>query len=96
MKLLRFTAFWEGVSYLLLLFVCMPLKYLVGWEHAALMTRIVGMAHGFLFVAYVILVLMYANKWGVLKTLLLLLASILPFGTFVAEYKIFKKEEKFF
>ena len=44
---LRVVAFWEGVSFLVLLGVAMPLKYLAGWPLAV---RVVGMAHGILFI----------------------------------------------
>lgn len=45
----RIVAFWEGISYLLLLFVAMPLKYGLGIDMAV---RTVGMAHGLLFLGY--------------------------------------------
>jgi integral membrane protein len=75
-------AFIEGLSYLALLGIAMPLKYFAGWPLAV---RVVGMAHGVLFVAYVLLVaLLLARgtqsvKWG----LWALFLSVIPFGTFV-------------
>ncbi|WP_317048755.1 DUF3817 domain-containing protein [Hymenobacter sediminis] len=51
---LRVVGFLEGISFLVLLGIAMPLKYLLGQPEAV---RIVGMAHGVLFVAYVLLVL---------------------------------------
>jgi len=84
-KTLRFLAITEGISYLLLAFT-MILKY--GWEIPE-PNYVVGMAHGVLFVLYCISVLLCANKfkWSFGKTLILGLASLIPFGTFWAEKK---------
>lgn len=82
----------EGVSFLVLLFVAMPLKYFAGMPLAV---TIVGGLHGVLFVAFVILAREvksdYKKDWKWLGKAML--ASILPFGTFVAD-KEWKKEEK--
>lgn len=71
----------EGVSFLVILFITMPLKY--GLE-MGMPNKVVGMAHGLLFIVYIVFALFLAvqNKWGLKKTLAALLASILPFGTF--------------
>lgn len=88
---LRVIAFLEGLSFLLLLFVAMPMKYYGGYEHA---TKELGMIHGGLFVTYVIAVFpaRETEKWSVLTTLIVLAASVFPFGTFVVDRKIFKKK----
>ncbi len=88
---LRLLAILEGISYLLLLGVCMPLKYV--WKIPE-PTYPVGMAHGVLFVAYCVWVIVVAveRKWSLVKISWALLASLLPFGTFVADAKIFKPE----
>ena len=80
----------EGISFLLLLGVGMPLKYYWGYQHA---TQDLGMAHGVLFIAYVISVFPVRKelKWSNRTTILVLLASVIPFGTFIAEYKMFRK-----
>lgn len=82
----------EGISYLMLFGVTMPLKYVFDMP---LPNYIVGMAHGFLFVAYVFGVLVIKNQFGTsLRTnLILLLASLLPFGTFYTDKKYLKKLE---
>jgi integral membrane protein len=87
---LRIIGFLEGLSFILLMGIGMPLKYFGGYEHA---TRDLGMIHGILFIAYVISVIpvKLQVKWSLKTTLLVLLASLLPFGTFVAEAKIFSK-----
>lgn len=68
----------------------MPLKYI--WEMPEA-TIGVGYAHGILFVAYCFLVIpaKLEYRWNAKTTFFVLLASLLPFGTFVADSKIFKK-----
>jgi integral membrane protein len=87
---LRLIGFLEGMSFLILMGIGMPLKYYGGYPHA---TQDIGMAHGVLFILYVILVFPVKNEynWSIKTTALALLASVLPFGTFVADAKIFKK-----
>ena len=87
---LRVVGFFEGVSYLLLLGICMPLKYMMDMPEP---TKIVGMAHGVLFVYYCLLVLWvaFSARWSLVKAGLALIASLLPFGPFVADRKLFKE-----
>lgn len=87
---LRAVGFLEGVSFLVLLLIAMPLKYLAGKPEAV---RMVGMAHGVLFVAYVLLVLQVAieRSWSWGKALLALAVSVVPFGTFWADKKLFRE-----
>ena len=82
----RTVAIAEGWSFLLLLFVAMPLKYMAGMPLAV---KYVGWAHGVLFIAYWItaLPLFTKLKWDIERIIGLGLASILPFGTFVMERK---------
>lgn len=90
---LRILAFIEGMSFLILLFICMPLKYMYEMPQP---TKIVGMAHGVLFIAYCAWVFMAHQqyKWKITKTFWALLASLIPFGTFVADVKLFREEKK--
>ena len=85
---LRLVAILEGVSFLVLLLIAMPLKYLAGQPQAV---RHVGMAHGVLFVVYVLLVIQVAieRRWSFGKTALALGASVFPFGTFWADRRLF-------
>ena len=85
---LRLLALSEGVSFLLLLFVTVPLKYVAGYPEP---NRVVGLVHGLLFVLYVLAVIQHKieHDWTFKKTGLALLASIVPFGTFWAERKLF-------
>ena len=87
---LRILGFLEGISYLLIIGVTMPLKYGLDMHTP---NKIVGMFHGVLFITYCIWVLLAAKKyeWKIKVTAGALVASILPFGTFVADKKIFKK-----
>jgi integral membrane protein len=86
---LRIVAFLEGISYLVLLGIAMPLKYLAGIPQAV---RVVGMAHGVLFVLFVILLIQVAieRSWSTKKSFLSFLSSIIPFGTFYADAKWFR------
>ena len=79
--LFRRIAMYEGVSYLLLLFIAMPLKYFADMPMAV---TIIGGAHGALFVAFIILSYLVKDQhgkslWWMIKAFL---ASIIPFGTF--------------
>lgn len=89
LKILRITALLEGVSLLLLFGIAMPLKYFYEMPHA---TQEIGMAHGVLFLAYCALVIIVAveKKWSIKVILLSLIASLLPFGTFIADKKYFR------
>jgi integral membrane protein len=87
-NLLLKVGFAEGVSFLILLLIAMPLKY---YMEMPLPVRIVGMAHGVLFIAFAI-VLFKATleyKWPVKLALIGFLLSFVPFGTFYLE-KILK------
>jgi integral membrane protein len=88
-KSLRLIAILEGISYLLL-GITMPLKYILDMPQP---NYFVGMAHGILFIGYCALVLFIALKrnWTMKLTLLSLAASLIPFGTFYAESKWFRK-----
>jgi integral membrane protein len=87
----RKVAFIEGISFLVLLFIAMPLKYLAD---SPATVRIVGGIHGALFVAFMVLgvAVMYVYKKNLLWLTTAFFASILPFGTFIMEKK-WKKEE---
>lgn len=90
---LRIVGILEGSSWLILLFIAMPMKYMF---NNPIGTQIMGPIHGFLFVIFVlyILLLSFQLKWSFFKiTLLLLAASIIPFGTFYVDKKILSKME---
>lgn len=79
----------EGVSLLALLFIAMPIKYILGHKEPVFY---VGMAHGLLFVGYILLAIMLKveQDWPWKKFLIICAASVVPFGTFYIENKYFK------
>lgn len=85
---LRIVAFLEGCSYLLL-GITMILKYRFSIPQP---NYVVGMLHGILFVLYILLVLQVAflKKWNLFKILAAFVASLVPFGTFYADKKLFR------
>ncbi|RTQ50866.1 DUF3817 domain-containing protein [Hymenobacter gummosus] len=89
---LRVVGFLEGLSFLVLLGIAMPLKYVFGQPEAV---RHVGMAHGLLFVLYVLLVIGAAveYRWSLRKAALAFVASLVPLGTFWADKKLFREEK---
>ncbi|TXC77104.1 DUF3817 domain-containing protein [Luteibaculum oceani] len=86
---LRLLALLEGISFLLFA-VTIPLKYV---QEIPEPNYVVGMIHGVLFIGYELLVVQnwFLLKWKFSTALLAGLAAIVPFGTFVADSKIFKK-----
>ena len=76
----------EGVSFLVLLGIAMPLKYV--WNQP-LMVETVGMAHGILFVAYIFgaLYLYKPMQWNLKTLAIICFSSVLPFGPFYVEKK---------
>jgi len=77
----------EGYSYLLLLFVAMPMKYLLGFPLAV---KIMGMTHGVLFIAFCILLVIawQDKKWDFKENIIFFIASLIPFGTFFTKKRI--------
>lgn len=89
---LRMAGIAEGISFVTLLFIAMPVKYLAGDPRLVLY---VGWVHGLLFMLYILaLVTVKINlEWKFKKTLLSFVASLLPFGTFIMD-RSWRKEEK--
>ena len=58
-KLFRQIAFWEGISFILLLAIAMPLKY---YFETPVVVKVLGMIHGLLFVAYIVLALIVSKQ----------------------------------
>lgn len=86
----RILAILEGISWPLLL-ITMYLKY----SHNMLLpNKIVGMIHGVFFIFFCIWLLIYASKvkWEFTTVFVGFLASFVPFGTFIFDAKILKKE----
>ena len=89
-KIYRVTAFLEGVSYILLLFVAVPIKYLL---NEALYVKVLGMPHGILFILYILFSIIAKIKynWSFRKFLVISISSLVPFGTFYIDKKYLKK-----
>jgi integral membrane protein len=89
LSFLKKIGFAEGLSFLIILFITMPLKYIWGIKGANYYT---GMIHGVLFILYILWVIMVGieREWSKKAIFLSLLASIIPFGTFWADKKFFK------
>ncbi|MCX7571891.1 DUF3817 domain-containing protein [Tumebacillus sp. DT12] len=89
---LRVIGFIEGISFLLLLFIAMPLKYMFDRPE---MVQVVGMIHGVLFVLFILAVLHAAvvHRWKMLKVLFALIASSIPFGTFVLDARLRREQQ---
>jgi integral membrane protein len=89
LKFFKLVALLEGASLLLLLFFAMPMKYMF---QEPIYVKAIGMAHGILFVAYIIIAIMQKieSNWT-FKTLgIVCIASIIPFGTFYVDKKYLK------
>lgn len=84
---LRFSGILEGISYLVLLLIAMPLKYFFDFPIAV---TIVGGLHGFLFVAFVIIVafVKFQKRWSILWGIWAVFLSFIPFGTFYLDKQL--------
>jgi integral membrane protein len=90
-KIFRIISLAEGISLLTLLFIAMPLKYFMGMPETV---RIVGSIHGGLFILYVVglVIIHFTQRWSFLFSLGALVASFIPFGTFVLDKQLRKKQ----
>ena len=86
LKSFRIISVLEGISFLVLLGIAMPLKYIAGIPE---FVQVVGMAHGILFIMYVYGAFEMKTKlaWSLRTLLIVIICSILPFGPFYAEKK---------
>lgn len=91
-KVFRIISLLEGISYLLLLFVAVPIKYLAYFGKDESYVKLLGMPHGILFMAYIVLAIIIKKQmnWDVKTLAIVLLASIIPFGTFYIDKKYLK------
>jgi len=92
LSFLRKIGFAEGLSWLLLLGIAMPLKYIAGQP---LPVRIVGWIHGLLFIVYIIQLyrVQRAYRWPLKKVIFGCLAAFLPFGTWIFDAQLKKQQE---
>ena len=89
-SIFRIIAFLEGVSYILLMTVGLYFKYQLG---DPTYVKLLGMPHGILFVSYILFAFLIKENenWEIKDLGIVLLASILPFGTFYVDWKYLKK-----
>ncbi len=87
LRYFRIVALLEGVSFLVLLGIAMPLKYLADIPMAV---RVAGSAHGGLFIAYVAFIAFFVAKkrWTGQLAIEAFVAGFLPFGTFWLDRKL--------
>lgn len=87
LKLFRRVSWAEGLSFIILLFIAMPLKYAFGFPLAV---KVVGWAHGLLFMAYFVVGLRTAQeeKWSTVLIVQAGLASVVPFGPFILDRRL--------
>ena len=80
-NIFKIVAFLEGISYILLLFIAVPIKYMA--EDPSYV-KMLGMPHGILFIIYIIMALYLSVNLSLSKKKRngLLWASIIPFATF--------------
>ena len=92
--LLRKIGHIEAISFLVLLAVAMPMKYMLGMASAV---KIVGWIHGVLFVALCLSLLqtMIVAKWSVLRAAFFFVAALVPFGPFLIDRKVRGYEQEF-
>ena len=90
-KNFRIITFIEGISFLVLLFVAMPMKYFGG---NPIPVKIVGMTHGILFILFIGLLYLASieHKWNWKYNVIAILSSLIPFGTFFLDSDLKKKE----
>ncbi|MCK4737044.1 MAG: DUF3817 domain-containing protein [Sulfurimonas sp.] len=77
----------EGYSYIILVFIAMPMKYLLEIPMAV---KVVGMVHGVLFIIFCLLLVKAWKEsgWAFKENIIFFIASLIPFGTFFTKSKI--------
>jgi len=86
-NLYRKAALIEGISYLILLFIAMPLKYFFNIPDAV---KYFGWIHGLLFLVFFVILVIAAIKyrWSLLRIGIYLIGSVLPFVPFYLDKKL--------
>jgi len=85
-KAFKWVSILEALSFLVLLLIAMPLKYIFNLPQ---MVQVVGMAHGILFISYLVGAIFIYNllNWKFNTLLLVVACSVIPFGPFYVEKK---------
>lgn len=89
---LRAAGLVEGLSYLFLLGVAMPLKYLANLPMAV---KVSGWIHGVLFILFCATLAhaMFSARWSIFRAGMIFIASLIPFGTFVIDGRLKREDE---
>lgn len=89
---LRLIGLLEGTSFLVLLGIAMPLKYIAGRPEAV---KVVGWAHGALFMLFVLALFHAASdrEWPMKKMAAGFIAAVIPFGTFIFDVNLRREAE---
>ncbi|MEM8558501.1 MAG: DUF3817 domain-containing protein [Bacteroidota bacterium] len=89
---LRLAGLVEGTSFLVLLFIAMPLKYLADQPEAV---SVVGWIHGVLFVLFgvALLIAMQDEGWSLKKAAVIFVAAVVPFGPFVIDRQLKREQD---
>lgn len=89
----RIIALLEGLSYILLLGIAVPIKY--GMNDPQYV-KLLGMPHGILFVLYIVMAIWLKPEynWSQKNFMWVLIASVVPFGTFIVEKNLLKPHSK--
>ncbi|WP_226582106.1 DUF3817 domain-containing protein [Halobacillus litoralis] len=87
---LRVMGFLEGMSFLILLFISMPLKYMFDTPEAV---SVNGMIHGGLFVVYMLIVayVTFKVRWSFKWAAGAFIVAFIPFGNFILDHQLKKK-----
>lgn len=93
LRIFRKISLAEGISLLVLLFIAMPLKYFMGIPEVV---KVVGWIHGLLFMVYIgmLIVLQATHRWSFIFFVGAFMASIVPFGTFILDKHLGRKERE--
>ncbi|WP_127585468.1 DUF3817 domain-containing protein [Paenibacillus koleovorans] len=88
---LRIITLLEGLSYMVLLGIAMPLKYAADLPEAV---RVVGSLHGLLFVLYMLAVahVTFVHRWSIGKVLFAVGAAFVPLGNFLLDRRLLREE----
>jgi integral membrane protein len=83
----RLIGYLEGLSFLILLGIAMPLKYVFDIPEPV---TIIGGLHGFLFALYLIAiaVMTFLYRWRTLRSAAAIISAFVPFGPFIFERNI--------
>ncbi len=93
LRIFRTISLAEGASLLVLLFIAMPMKYFMGIPEVV---KVVGWMHGILFIVYVgmLIIVQLTQRWSFIFFVGAFLASLVPFGTFILDKQLRKKERE--